>query len=428
MKSPKQLLYREREAFNQLDFNGKRLILATLVYNIINPIFNLFASAFVLRQSQDIQLVALYNLCAYVGLPIGFYINGWLLRKFKPNQMYLLGASMQATVISLLIFLSATSYLEIIGFGLAVGISAGVFWSNRNFLLFKVTRSDNRIYYTGLDLTISTINGIIIPILIGTFIVWGTTHSLYDPIQAYYAIALSTFIFIILLGFIMKDILVEKPIIRHIFVRKPVPHWNKIRATNFTLGIFQGTVNFFPTLLVFTFIGNEDALGTIQSISALLSAIIVYTIGKKVEPQKRIWMVTFGVAMLISGALFLSSTFNNVGIFTYLAIQSLAMPLLFIATGSLILDRMDQDESGSGYPYVFDNELTLNIGRIIGITGFLAMINIFSKNEALRMTPLILTSLQIFLFLLVKILEGKSVRLVTKRYLSYVTTLFSRNG
>ena len=44
-------------------------------------------------------------------------------------------------------------------------------------------------------------------------------------------------------------------------------------------GIAQGYIVTAPSMLVMTLVGNESTLGTLQSVSAIVSAVLLYLLG-----------------------------------------------------------------------------------------------------------------------------------------------------
>src|SRR5260370_21406747 len=90
MKYTKNLFQKEKTLFDKLNHNGKKLITTIMLYNIIGPILDSFINVFLWRQSQNIILVALFNLLLSFTIPFGFYFNGPLLKKFSASKLYFL--------------------------------------------------------------------------------------------------------------------------------------------------------------------------------------------------------------------------------------------------------------------------------------------------------------------------------------------------
>lgn len=397
-----RLFGKEYQQFKKLSNDGQRLLAAIFSYNFIHPIFALFINAFLWRQTQSIELVALYNLAFYALLPVGFYLNGYFLKHSVINllQAYTFGAVTRAFSIFFLIFWPYISPSTIVLFGAIYGLCSGLYWSNRNLLTIKATQSNNRIYFTSIDLIMSSLTNILVPLLVGAFIMYGKTINLYTPIQAYYVVAAFLIMISLLSGWQLRNIKTQ-PVVNQIILHHPSRHWKQSRIVLAFFGLLNGTFQFLSVLMVLAFVGKEDALGTVQALSAVISAIILYLIARKVTPKQRIWILASGVLLLILGGGIFEVFYSSMGVFLFMAFFSLAQPLLLIAINSLNFDVIDKEtmKTKNDYAYVFDSELYLNIGRVIGVVIFLWYVNVFSSDFALRMTPLIFGVAQIILLL-----------------------------
>lgn len=409
MYAIKTFFQKELVHFQRLHRRAQRLIISIFLYNFISPLFSVFTSAFLWRQSQDFIQIALYSFAMYVTVPFGFYLNGYLLRHYPANKLYVVGLLMQAITISTLIFLATTTLLQVIPFGLVMGIAIGIYWANRNLLTLRTTRSDNRIYFSGLEISSNTITGIVIPFLIGLFITAGTPLAMYTPLVAYKILALLMIIVSAIIGTHILPMKDTKEIISTLWVTKASKRWQQFRWYEVIIGFLTGAITFLPPLMVFIFVGNENALGTIQSISALITAVIIYSFAKKLTTQHRLTLITWGMGINMLGTLVFSLFFSPIGVFVFYASLSIMWPLLWIAINSLNYDLIDEDnKSHLHYAYVCDQEIYLNIGRLIAIGLFILIIVFVSKNAALRYTPLIYATGQIFLFFSAKSLERKN--------------------
>ena len=88
---------------------------------------------------------------------------------------------------------------------------------------------------------------------------------------------------------------------------------------------------------------------------------------------------------------------------------ALAQPLLWMGINSLNLDVIDKEtvKAHNDYSYLFDSELFLNIGRIIGVIIFLFYSSLFSSDLAMKMTPLLFGLAQIILLFIARSSQHK---------------------
>ena len=403
---------KEYQHFSRLGDQARRLIVAIFLYNLISPIFTIFVNAFLWRHGHSFIEVASYNLALYVTIALGFYLNGLLLKKFPSNQLYSVSLLLGSIVIATLIFLPTISLWTIILFGLIDGIAAGMYWANRNLLTLRTTRSDNRIYFSGIETISTTASDIFIPVLIGFFITAGTGIALYTPLLAYKLLALILIVTSAGIALQTLGMKPEKESITSLWLHRPSPGWEMFRWYEFCVGFRTGTVAFFPTLIIFVFVGNEAALGTIQSLSALLSAFVMYHIAKKVTTSARMRLVFVSIFFSFFGAISFSVLFSTLGVFLFFAAIAISKPILWVSINSLNYDLIDaHKESHAHYAHVCDQEIYLNAGRVVAIALFIYFVMNLSNEFALRITPLIYAVFQILIVFFAKATEKKHAKI-----------------
>lgn len=395
---------------------ARKLLLSITLHNVIFPIVTIFINAFLWRSTHDMGLLALYNILVQIGLPLGFFINGMLLQTFSAKYLLSIGLFIFGISISSLIFQHSFNYLSVAILGLLNGFYAGIYWGNRNFLTIETTTSENRIYFSGLESMSLIVAGIIVPALVGQFIIFGGTFHLYTAVTAYKFLAVFIMYVILIVGLITLHIKkkYEKP--RTLLVHSS-KLWNKIRLTQFLYGSVGILQSFFPIILVLSLLGKEDTLGILQSISAGITAIIVYFVAKSLDTNHRIRLVGISFIAAIIGTSFFSLFYNTeIGIFIYLAAISFMMPLLWIALHSLNFDVIDKEDinNQTHYSYITDQELFLSLGRIVAFVSFLGMVLFLSDQIAIRFLPFLLTLLHGFLLLLTKSIERQLEKTTAK--------------
>ena len=401
-----KLLQKEKKHFDLLHNQTQHLLVSIFLYALISPLFSLFVNAFLWRELQNFVTVALYNLAMYAVVPFGFYINGYLLKKYATNKLYLFGLLLEALATALLIFLTHITFLTVIIFGILQGFAISIYWANRNLLTLQTTKNDNRIYFSGIEITSSTITGIIIPFLIGNFIIFGTTISLYTPLVAYKILAVIMLVVSIFIGIHILGMAPTKNSFSSLWIHNASKRWQRFRWYEVCVGFFSGTTAFIPTIIVLVFVGNENALGNIQSISAITAAIIVYYLAKKLHVQHRLHLVITSVIISILGALAFSLLFSPLGVYLFFISTVVSLPILWIPLSSLNYDLIDEDEqSNLHYAYVCDQEIYLNLGRVLAIAIFIILIFVFSKTISLRFVPLFYAGIQILFFFIARSLE-----------------------
>lgn len=400
MKTFSALFQTEKNHFNRLSEYGKDLVTSYFFYSLASPIYVIFTNAFIWRETHNVAILAIYNLTIFAGSSIGYFLNWLCLKKLYPPQMYFIGAFTQITSVALLVFFGVVNTYGAAIIGLIYGISSGLYWANRLTLTLRiVSRSENRMYFTSLDQTFNSLSGIVIPLLVGLIIVFGENNNFYSPTEGYYIVVLLGMVAIYLAGIQVHKIQLKLPSISEIILKKTTAKWNKIRTMVFVSGVLYGIIAFVPTLLVLKFIGREDALGIVQSLSAVIAAIVIYNLAKRIKTKQRLFVYGAGVFLGLLASSNHALLFSTAGVFIFFIFISFATPLMNMSYFSFLYDSIDEEskEKNNHYAHIFDAEVFLNLGRITGILLFLLLLLAISESFALRFSLLFFTLLQIVL-------------------------------
>jgi YQGE family putative transporter len=397
--------------FKNQSYNFKVLVLTNLIYSIVLPVIDIFVAAYVMRSSNDPVKVVVYQLTIYSGIPITFLINGYLLRTFSIKTLYSLG--MMLSGISMMVMMSLTT-LDTVGIGIAgliMGMSFGFYWANRDFLSLAITNDDNRNYYYGLETFFYTIIAIIIPFSIGAFIEYQSAIS--GNAQLAYRIVTGFVVFVTILASIMCFRgNFANPTEKKFIYFKFDPYWYKLLRLASLKGLVQGFLVTAPAMLIMLLVGKEGALGTAQSVGAIIAAFVMYIIGRKTTPKHRVYvfgagLLLFAIAAIINGVLY-----NSTGVILFMLLLLLAKPLLDIAYYPIqysVIDILTKKEKRSEFAYILNHEAGLYIGRLVGAGTFLVLAYCFSVEIALRYAIVIVAIIQLASYWVAKdiIKQGK---------------------
>lgn len=397
--------------FKNQSYNFKVLVLTNLIYSIVLPVIDIFVAAYVMRSSNDPVKVVVYQLTIYSGIPITFLINGYLLRTFSIKTLYSLG--MMLSGISMMVMMSLTT-LDTVGIGIAgliMGMSFGFYWANRDFLSLAITNDENRNYYYGLETFFYTIIAIIIPFSIGAFIEYQSAIS--GNAQLAYRIVTGFVVFVTILASVMCFRgNFANPTEKKFIYFKFDPYWYKLLRLASLKGLVQGFLVTAPAMLIMLLVGKEGALGTAQSVGAIIAAFVMYIIGRKTTPKHRVYvfgagLLLFAIAAIINGVLY-----NSTGVILFMLLLLLAKPLLDIAYYPIqysVIDILTKKEKRSEFAYILNHEAGLYIGRLVGAGTFLVLAYCFSVEIALRYAIVIVAIIQLASYWVAKdiIKQGK---------------------
>jgi YQGE family putative transporter len=386
----------EIDHFQSQTRNFRILIFTNLVYALVLPVIDIFVAAYIMRNSNDTSKVVIYQLAIYTGIPLTFILNGFLLKHFNIRKLY--SAGMMLSGVAMIVMMSF-EILDLTGIGIAgiiMGMSFGLYWSNRDYLALAITNDKNRNYYYGLETFIYTIIAIIIPATIGWFIQSKTGDA--EKHDAYIIITGIVFVITILASVVCFRGKFENPAQKQYVFFKFHPLWYKLLSLATFKGLAQGFLVTAPAMLIFKLLGEEGALGNAQSIGAVLAAIIIYLIGRFSKPSDRIKIFSVGLILFALGACLNGFLYNQTGVIIFLLLLLIAKPLMDLAYFPIqlrVIDIVSHIEKRGEFTYILNHEAGLYVGRLFGAGTFLALYYSVSEDFALRYAVGIIALLQL---------------------------------
>jgi MFS transporter, YQGE family, putative transporter len=283
--------------------------------------------------------------------------------------------------------------------GLIMGSSFGFFWANRDFLALNTTNDSNRNYYYGLETFFYTINSIIVPFIIGWFLVTsGNWKWIGNIANAYKAVTLIVFLLAILASIIIHSEKFRNPSRKKFVYFRFDRLWRKMLLLSSLKGMAQGYLVTAPAILIMRLVGDEGSLGTIQSLSGVLSAIVLYILGRISKPHHRIYIFSVGLVIFFIGTLVNGIAFSVSGVIVFVICKVLFMPLHDIAYFPIqlkVIDVLSFKENRNQFAYLFNHEFGLYVGRFFGLVLFIVLIYYVSESFALKYSLVIIASIQL---------------------------------
>lgn len=394
------------KAFSEIRFfrshprNMKVLLITNMIYAFVLPVVELFVGTYIIRNSSEMAYVIGYQLAVYSGIPLTFLVNGFLMKRLRITYLYAFGMILSGISMAVMMSLETFSLQGIILAGLIMGMSYGFFWANRDFLALNSTDDSNRNYYYGLESFFNTMAGVIVPYAIGIFLGAAANKGLLggNIDLAYKIVTVCVFALTAMASCVLFKGAFPKPENRRFLYLKFNRVWNKMMGLAGLKGIAQGYIVTAPSMLVMTFVGNESTLGVLQSISAIVSAVVLYLLGRFTAPKHRIWIFSAGLVLFALGGAFNTVLYSATGVIAFMLCLVLARPLMdmgYFPIQMRVIDYVSNKEKRSSYTYIFIHELGLYAGRFFGCGLFIVITLLISDVAALRYTILIIGVIQL---------------------------------
>ena len=153
--------------------SAKILIITNVIYAFVLPVIDIFVASYIMRNSNDPSKVIFYQMAIYTGIPITFFINGFLLNRINIKRLFSLGMLLSGISMVFMMSLKEINYFGLVGAGLIMGMSFGLYWANRDYLVLATTKDRTRNFYYGLETFFYTIIASVVPVMIGWYLMNG---------------------------------------------------------------------------------------------------------------------------------------------------------------------------------------------------------------------------------------------------------------
>lgn len=376
--------------FNGLGPDAIKLLISNLLFDMAAPLINIFSNSFFWYKTGDLKLIILFYLFYYLAIPVSYYLNAFLLKKIKIKIVGFFGLILQGFALLLYVTNMEPTVLNIFIYGSILGIFGGLYWANRSFMEFQTTKDENRDFYYGLYLSAATIISIIFYPLYGNFLghsdVWG-----FDKNTLYVITSFFGFFVILFSGYFLLSGKFRNPIVRNIFLSSPSNSWKKMRQIYLLTGIREANSFLLPTLIILYMLKTEDFLGEANALASFVVAIVIFFIGSKITKHQRKKVITIGILILILNSFLILFTVSEYYAFLFNTIESTGNILIYLSLIPVFFKQLgiQTENSDSEYKFLFDSELFLNIGRILGTVFILIIFTLFGDFWGTELTPLI---------------------------------------
>jgi YQGE family putative transporter len=327
-----------------------------------------FLTAYFIKASQESIIdLSVYYIFSYILLAIGSFIVASIIKNKFRIGMFRIGVILNFLYIMSIIILKEEIINHLGLISIFYGISSSSYWFPYN--LFVINKIDNseRTDYTVKSKIVSSIIGILCPIILGS-IITVTNYELTAVI----------ILFISLIQIILSFILTpeEESDLPKFNLKNT---WHKLKdnkqirrmsLVEFFIGmnVSDGALEVLMTILIFNSFKTNMNLGIITSITTILSMIFVRIYGKIYKNKDDKKMIIVSSILPVISVLILLVWRNNITIIIYnvcyvifTSLLTLAREIrLFNLSDSYIVDKNNQCE------FFAIREGILNCGRILG--------------------------------------------------------------
>jgi len=315
---------------------------------------------------------------------VGYIFSGFLLSTLKSKSVFRLSFFILIIMYSLILILREDLINHLIILGTLQGIGSGIYWGTYNLLQIRLTNDENREHFFGTLAGLFMILATVLPALAGFLITYLPTQVNMEYAGYYMLYALSISVLLVMAGYVE---LLPVYSLRHFRISQVVGIANSKRFKY--LSLYELLSGFSETatkllLVVFTYqiLKNEFSMGLYSALFGFISAIYIYTLGKKIDIKKRSFFILIGAFLIFFGKVIFISYLNLNSLVVDRILSTLGGPLFGFPAAAIILSTI---ESRSNFfietesQYLAAREIALGFGRFFGALFFIMFITLLGS-------------------------------------------------
>lgn len=357
----------------KIHFNKKvnQLITISLIINLASLLSGLFINIFLLKITSDVMSIVKYNLIMYLTITLFFPLLSYISKKYSVTLVFRISIIFQILYYASIILSgnSVSDYIYI--FGILAGIGNAANANSINQLTVQLTDTNNRSGFLSISGTLNSIAAMISPVLSGVII------TLFNKLVGYYVIfAISMLLYIIAFG--MSAWFREKIPAREFHFLKVIRTYNKkmlgVNITQFFIGIRDGIFGFLINIIVFDIVQKESIFGATTAFSKLI-VVITYWLGSRYIRKNNIFIhFKYSAWLMFAAPIPLFFFTSQWSVVAQIVMDSIASPIVAITLNSLMYNKIESIvEKDNLEELLAVKEVWLNIGKVIGVAGFMLL-------------------------------------------------------
>ncbi|RTE08714.1 MFS transporter [Paenibacillus whitsoniae] len=356
----------------KLDSQAILLLIVHTLFGSANALSGTFVGVYMWKAKNDFTIVGWFTLMTHLTMMVTFWLAGKWVKEHNKMNVLRAGVFVSACFYMLVLWLGKGSVNHFVWLGMVQGVSVGFFWLSFNVVYFEVTDPDNRDKFNGTVGLLAAGAGIVAPWISGMLIV-----SLGDlaGYRLIFSISLGIFVAGVVLSFFLKKRKVsgtyEWLLPLRIFRLAETP-WKRVATALMFQGVREGVFGFMIGLLVYISTSSEASLGNFALITSAVSLVSFWLTGRFIKPRYRKISMLIGSVMVVAAILpfFWRMSYGTLLIFGIGS--ALFFPLYSVPMVSSVFDLIGADEESAKQreEYIVFRELSLNVGRVLGVLVF----------------------------------------------------------
>lgn len=370
------------------------LLVVNGLYAVASALSGTFVGVYLWKAKNDFALLGWFALATNIAMAVTFWLAGKWVKEHNKMNCLRLGVLVSASFYMLVLWLGNRAINYVIMLGFVQGIASGFFWLAFNVVYFEVTNPQNRDRFNGWTGLLGSGAGIVAPWVSGALIVRMAGASGYRLV---FSISLGIFVVGVVVSFFLKKRKVAGTyewLLPFRSVRHRGTPWRSVCAALVAQGFREGVFGFMIGLMVYITTASEARLGSFLLITSSVSLISFWATGKFMKPRYRNKAMLVGAIIMTVVILPFFWKVNYTTLLIFGVGTSLFIPLYAIPMLSAVFDLIGGNSCSASHreEYIVLRELALNIGRMLSVLLFIAVVSWSTATLVLNLLLLLIGS------------------------------------
>ncbi|MFC4076889.1 MFS transporter [Salinithrix halophila] len=358
---------------DRLDRAAWLLLVISGLFAVSSALSNTFVNVYLWKLQHNFAVIGRFNLANYLALGITFIFAGRLAKQVDRVIAIRIGVALQAAFYLSVLLLGTQSVRFVPLLGSFLGVGSGFFWLAYNVLYFEITERYNRDIFNGINGLLTSVAGIVAPLISGLVI---TQVDHFTGYRIIFTLSLVVFLAAVVVSFLLRRRSAhgEYRIWEVLdLTLKRGSHWYWVNLAMIAHGAREGLFAFLISLLIYVATGNELTLGSYLTAASGMALISYFVVGRFMRMTWRDESIFLGAAMLGIVVLPLIWDVNTWTLVILGVGAALFYPVYMVPLTSAVFDVIGENHETASLrvEYVVARELSLNIGRLLSVTAFL---------------------------------------------------------
>lgn len=370
---------------SSLSFQLRLFLCIQLLVAIASSFSGLFVNVFLWKVDQNLLTIAYFNMTLSASIMLMMFPAGWLGRRL--NSVWCLRVAMALfSIFYYLIFAlqnNAPKYIFLLGF--LQGSAIAFYALAMHVIAYDHSHNDNRSRYFGWSSFIGTLGNMIPPLVSG----WIITQ--YRQMQGYqiiffvslllFALACFTSLFLAGRGQKTTGSLLS-------VMKRGGRNWRNVQIANGVYGLHDGVMWFLLQLIAYWILKDELRMGMYTTVASILSLFAAIYVGKKMGSLNRIHYFLIGAIGVGLGHILLSFNFTVIGFTVYTLLVTVFTNFYSIPYNSITFEVIGRDPQSEErrVDYIVSREIPIGFGRLLSVSAFIALHDLFDNQTAVQIT------------------------------------------